>query len=105
MFKQIPYLSYILEESEHHPVFILKHSSTCPFSAAGNKQVEEYMRTSGQDVYRVIVQTERPLSNEIASTLRIKHESPQFIGLKERKPYFVLNHSDITKEDMEKNIK
>ncbi|MBU0958404.1 MAG: bacillithiol system redox-active protein YtxJ [Nanoarchaeota archaeon] len=105
MFKQILSLSSVLEKSSDRPVFILRHSSTCPFSVAGNKQVEEYMKTSGQNVYRVIVQTERPLSNEIASTLGIKHESPQLIGLKKRKPYFVLNYSDITKEDIGKNIK
>ena len=102
MFKQIPSLKEIIEESARYPVLLYKHSSTCGKSVQAQKEVESYLAEFSEDAYRLVVQDERPLSNEIVEKLNIKHETPQLIILSESKSLFVLNHDNITKSSIEK---
>ncbi|MBI2044771.1 bacillithiol system redox-active protein YtxJ [Candidatus Pacearchaeota archaeon] len=104
MFKEIPSLKEVLEESKGYPVLIYKHSATCGKSASAQREVESYMGHFGEDVYRLVVQTERPLSDEIAETLNVKHETPQLIGVSNSRLLFVLNHDGINKADIERII-
>lgn len=81
---------------------IFKHSTTCPISAYAKQQVDSYLKKDDHlPVYMVTVQTERPLSNEIAQFFQIKHESPQMLVLKEGTVQIVLNHHQITVENIE----
>ena len=64
----------VLEQSKESPLFVLKHSTTCPISAAAYNAFE----SSAADVpkYFLKVQESRPVSNEIESGLHIEHQSP-----------------------------
>ena len=60
------------------PAWILKHSATCPTSAAALAEVEAYLAAHpGEAAGLVVVQRDRPLSNWIATRLGRVHQSPQ----------------------------
>ena len=67
------------------PVWLFKHSTTCPISASGYRQVASYVAGAGAGappVYLVKVIESRPVSNEIAARLGVRHESPQVLLVK-----------------------
>lgn len=51
--------------------------------------------------YMLVVQEDRPLSNQIANDLQITHQSPQAIWLRNAEVVKVLNHYSITEEALE----
>lgn len=59
------------------PVFVMKNSTTCPISHAAFEEYEKFAGDHDGPLYYLNVQEARPLSNEIAETYGIKHESPQ----------------------------
>ena len=100
MFKQSNDISQIVGDAATPDVFIFKHSATCPVSAWARQQVEAWMKKSGHDVYLVVVQSARPLSNAIAEKMGIRHESPQFIAVKAG-TVAALSHNEITPENLD----
>ncbi len=60
------------------PAWIFKHSSICPTSSAALSEVESYLEAHpGEIAGMVVVQSDRPLSNWIATRLGRVHQSPQ----------------------------
>ena len=105
MFKPITSFDELVKESEGQPVLVYKHSATCGKSTRAQKQVESYLINYSKDAYRLVVHDERPLSNEIAEVLQIKHETPQLIALSKGKPLFVLNHDNVTLSNLEELLR
>jgi len=61
-----------------NPVWIFKHSNTCPISTAAHEEVSAYLSAHAAEVAAmVVVQSDRPLSNLIAQRLARVHQSPQ----------------------------
>ncbi|WP_199614515.1 bacillithiol system redox-active protein YtxJ [Paenibacillus alkalitolerans] len=90
-----------LESSGDKPVLVLKHSTTCPVSAAALEEYEEYLNGSpkdGVDYVMVKVIESRPVSNQIAEDLGVKHESPQIIFVKDKEKYWTASHWSVTKK-------
>lgn len=90
-----------LERSRSETLFIFKHSSTCPISSAAKRQVDVFLEETPVTAYLIVVPQQRPLSNEIAERLGIRHESPQLIALKDGSPTGVLNHYQIVRESIQ----
>ncbi|OES44125.1 bacillithiol system redox-active protein YtxJ [Domibacillus iocasae] len=91
----------LVESNE--PFFLLKHSTTCPVSAAAYEAYQSFMEDSGSDkkgVY-LAVQEARELSNHIAQVTNIRHESPQVIYFKEGQPAWNESHWKITKDQLD----
>ncbi|MFS1512785.1 bacillithiol system redox-active protein YtxJ [Chengkuizengella sp. SCS-71B] len=89
--------------SRENPFVILKHSTTCPVSSNGLSEFEKYLKTNpnGEVEYLMVKVIEsRPVSNQIAEDLNVKHESPQVIYVKNREPYWNASHWSITEEHM-----
>ncbi|KAA0948736.1 bacillithiol system redox-active protein YtxJ [Sporosarcina sp. ANT_H38] len=84
----------VLEQSKKNPLFVLKHSTTCPVSAAAYNAFE----SSEAEVpkYFLKVQESRPVSNEIESNLRVEHQSPQLFLLKDGKAVWQATHYSIS---------
>ena len=82
------------KQSHQTPVIILKHSNTCPISTGAYDRVSEL----GKDVYLVVVQEQRPLSNEIEAKTGVQHESPQILIIKDGKVTYHASHRAITAE-------
>ena len=73
-----------LEASHERFVFIFKHSTACPISAAALQRVEAYKaeHPDAPEFVMVKVIESRPVSNAIAQGLGVEHRSPQLILLR-----------------------
>jgi len=89
-----------VEHSLHEPVILYKHSSLCELCHRTRKDIV----TLQLPVYEIVVQQARPLSNKIAETLEIRHESPQTIVLHQRKPVHTMSHGKITAQSVQDAI-
>ncbi|WP_419150964.1 bacillithiol system redox-active protein YtxJ [Aeribacillus alveayuensis] len=90
---------------KHNKFVIFKNSVTCPISAAAFSQFDEF--TNGHPeiaAYYLNVQESRSLSNYIAETYHIKHESPQVLLFENENVRWHTSHWEITKEALEVNI-
>lgn len=90
----------LLEQSSETPIVIFKHSTTCPISAGAYEQ----MAALEGAVALVEVQSARDISREIASSMGVRHESPQVIILRHGKPVWHSSHWEITKETVERAL-
>jgi len=85
------------------PFVVLKHSTACPVSASALEEYEQYLEkdpNSDIDYYLVKVIESRPVSNQIAEDLGVKHESPQIIYVKNGEPYWNASHWAVTTKHM-----
>jgi bacillithiol system protein YtxJ len=82
----------LADRSKDQPVVIFKHSLTCPISAAAYEQMAEL----AGEVALVEVQNARELSAEIENRLKINHESPQVLVLRNGQVVWEASHFKIT---------
>lgn len=92
----------ILQESNEKPVFLFKHSTTCPVSANAYKEYQDF--PTNLDKYFLIVSESRPVSNQVAEDLGIKHESPQIFLLNDGKAVWNTSHWNITEENIKEAL-
>jgi len=90
-------LEEILQTSEEKPVMIFKHSTTCSVSNMAKRNFEMQWNSSShqESVYFLDLLQFRSVSNQIAETLDIRHESPQLIVVLNGKVTYHASHSDI----------
>lgn len=82
--------------------FLLKHSLTCPISAAAKEEYEDFASSKTVPCYALYVQQSRDLSNLIAKTYEVKHESPQVLFFKGKQVYYHDSHSSIKSEQLKR---
>ena len=58
---------------------IFKHSNTCGISLCAKEEIEAYVAQGLYDVHMLVVQEQRPLSNQISESLGVRHASPQLL--------------------------
>lgn len=90
----------LLDESDQQPILLLKHSTTCPVSANALKEFEDYIAKGTDSAKYALVKVieSRPVSNQIAEDLQVKHESPQIIWFKNKKQQWNTSHWAVTVE-------
>lgn len=87
----------VLQESAERPVFVFKHSTRCPISAAAREQFERFTEAMPEVACRlVLVVEQRPLSLEIAHETGVTHASPQALLLVQGKVVWHASHYQIT---------
>jgi len=93
-------LEAAITASELNPVFLFKHSTTCPISSAAYREVAGYAETDGavQSVYLIKVIESRPVSNAISARTGVAHQSPQLILLGSGDVLWSASHYEISKE-------
>lgn len=89
-------LDSIFADSQHRPILIFKHSNSCSISDAVFNEITDLEG----DVYLVIVQKARAVSDSIATRTAVKHQSPQSIVLRNSKAVFHASHFDITAKEL-----
>ncbi|MGE7604638.1 bacillithiol system redox-active protein YtxJ [Peribacillus sp. NPDC097675] len=90
---------------EEDMFLLFKHSLTCPVSAEAFDHYQKYVAEHPQvKTAYLAVQEARPLSNHIAETYEIKHQSPQAILFKNGKPAWNDSHWRITYDSLDKVI-
>lgn len=93
----------IAAESNEQPVLFMKHSATCPVSAAAYSELQH--ADQQLPVYYLVVQTSRPLSQHIEKTTQIRHESPQLFLLQGGKAVWNASHHAISSPAIEQAVK
>jgi bacillithiol system protein YtxJ len=95
----------LIERSLEAPVWIFKHSLTCPTSATAWAQYRSFVaeRPAGDETtYALLeVQRARAASNTVAERTGVRHESPQAILFKDGKVAWHASHWKIRKETLE----
>ena len=91
-------LNELFQKSNEQPVVLFKHSLTCPISSGVHREVAGI----DSDIYLIVVQYARGVSNLLAEKTGVRHESPQAFVIKDGKPVYHASHYDITAEDIEK---
>jgi len=77
---------------------VYKHSTTCGISATAAKEVRA-METE-IPIYWINVREQRDLSNWVAETYDVTHESPQLILIRDGKPEKVWSHYEVNRTNV-----
>jgi bacillithiol system protein YtxJ len=88
-----------LAGSQERPFVILKHSTACPTSANALEEYEQYLsKNPSTDVDYLLVKVieSRPVSNQIAEDVQVRHASPQMILVKNKENGWNTSHYAIT---------
>lgn len=96
-------LDAAIAESCERPVLLFKHSRTCGVSCEALDELHAHVEESqGPAAYKLItVQSHRQLSNEAATRLGVRHETPQAILLRDGRPVWTASHFRITKRQLD----
>lgn len=91
-----------MEDLEHaerlsydQPVVLFKHSVTCGTSAYAKSRLEDLKVDGRFKFYYLDLLSHRDISNAIASSYRVIHQSPQVIILRDGQPVFDVSHHGI----------
>ncbi|WP_420322788.1 bacillithiol system redox-active protein YtxJ [Flagellimonas sp.] len=111
--KQIPWiplvtidqLSEIKEKSKERTQLIFKHSTTCGISRMVlNMFTSAYALGENVDVYFLDLHAHRDVSNAVASTFQVMHQSPQLLIIKNGEATFHTSHGAITDINLEEYV-
>lgn len=100
-------LNEVIEESKTSPVIIFKHSTSCSISATAKSRFERQWDGAGLDnvkTYYLDLLRYRPVSNEIAEVLQVRHESPQLLLIQDGMCTYDASHLGISLDALKKNV-
>src|SRR5699024_1337821 len=90
-------LNTVYEASTDKPVLLFKQSTTCPISADAFAQFQEYLANDDAvEAFFVKVRETRPVSDQIAEDLGVRHQSPQVFVVKNKEAVWNASHTSIT---------
>lgn len=83
-------------------VLLFKHSTRCSISSAALNRLERNWKFSNETfpAYYLDLINHRQLSQKIAESYLIQHESPQILIIKNGKCIYSTSHSDINVDDI-----
>jgi bacillithiol system protein YtxJ len=100
-------LDTIKAESQHQPVLIFKHSTTCSISRAVLDRVERNWSNANLlevKPYFLDLLSYRSVSNQVASEWGVEHESPQAILIYQGKPIYAQSHFGIDLKEINRAL-
>ena len=97
----------LLEASRARPLLLFKYSATCGTSAQALDELFAHLNERPADVtYAIVtVQTHRDVSNAIARTLGVRHETPQVLLIRDARVVWSASHYRVTSEAVERALK
>jgi bacillithiol system protein YtxJ len=97
----------VIAQSQTTPLFLFKHSTSCPISAQAFHEFQSFVATKPEGLIFAMVRVieERPVSQEIATRLAVKHESPQLILIHQGKVLWYDSHWRITQAKIAEVVK
>lgn len=93
-------LEAVLQRSFEKPQVIFKHSTKCSVSSMAKSRLERAAEPDGIDFNYLDLIAHRNLSNKIAEDLKVWHESPQVLVLKNGACIYDESHTGISMEDI-----
>ncbi|MFQ5604614.1 MAG: bacillithiol system redox-active protein YtxJ [bacterium] len=91
-------LKTIIEKSKHRPCAIFKHSTRCPVSYRAKQALEnEWDLTEDKiEIYYLDLIANKKLSQKIADTFKVAHQSPQILVIKGGRTIYDASHFNIS---------
>ena len=83
---------------------IFKHSTTCPISSMAKMRLESKWDLDNVEAHYLDLLSYRSVSNYIAESLSIHHESPQLLLLKNGEVVYDSSHLDISVAEIKESI-
>ena len=100
-------LEEIIQNSHSQPVMIMKHSTTCSISATALARLERAWKPEAAGdllPYYLDLLNYRAISNQIAQTFGVQHESPQVLIIKNGKSVYDASHFEIRFNEIVKEL-
>ncbi len=99
-------LNKIIERSNEIPCAIFKHSTRCSISSMAKLRLEGDWDFSNNDIeaYYLDLIAHRDISNQIAETFSVHHESPQILLIKNGACTYDSSHLDITVDELKEGL-
>jgi bacillithiol system protein YtxJ len=97
----------IIAESKEKPVIIFKHSTSCSISATAKNRLERQWKDAGLEEvkpYYLDLLAYRPISNMVAQTFEVEHQSPQLLLIKDGACQYDASHLGINLNEVKKNL-
>lgn len=94
----------LIEESKDQPVLIYKHSTRCGISSMVLERLERSWTSADNPIKPYILDliSFRDLSNTVAQTFQVYHESPQVILIKDGKAIYDASHMQVSFDSLKK---
>ncbi len=93
-------LAEIRDKSATIPQVIFKHSTRCSISAVAKSRLERSAAPEDVQFYYLDLIKYRSISNKIAESFQVFHESPQIICIKNGSCIFDESHNAISMDDI-----
>lgn len=90
----------ILESSKSRLQLVYKHSTRCSISSVVKSRLERAAEPTDIDFHFLDLIAYRSISNKIAEDLRVQHESPQVLLIKDGKCIYNESHTAINMDDI-----
>jgi len=94
-------LDQVVQDSSKLPVLLFKHSTRCSISSTALNRLERgWDQNSGIKTYFLDLIRYREVSNQIATTFGVAHQSPQALVIKEGECIYDSSHMSISAIDI-----
>lgn len=93
-------LSAIKEKSKQSPQLIFKHSTRCSISSVVKSRLEKGTPPAGVECYFLDLIANRRLSDAVAKTFDVYHESPQILLINNGECVYDESHMGINLRDI-----
>jgi bacillithiol system protein YtxJ len=90
----------IINKSFIQPQIIFKHSTRCSISSVVKNRLDKNELPEKTDFYYLDLIAHRNISNQIAETFKVAHESPQILLIKKGECIYDESHSGIYMEEI-----
>lgn len=102
--EQYEQLEIIKSRSITKPQVIFKHSTTCSISSMIKNRLERTLDLPEADYYYLDLLTHRSLSDGVAHTFGVEHESPQILLIQGGKCVYTESHYGIMGDEIAANM-
>lgn len=100
-------LDQLREESKEKTALIFKHSTSCSISKTALSRLERNWKEQELPqvtAYYLDLLSFRPLSNSIATSFDVEHQSPQVLIIKNGQSVYNKSHFDIDYQSIKANL-
>lgn len=99
-------IQQIINHSTERPCVIYKHSTRCNLSAMAQFRLEEDWQYSNEEIepYFLDILKYRDLSNLVADTFSVYHQSPQLLLIKNKECIYEADHLEISVADLAEGL-
>ncbi|MES2880771.1 MAG: bacillithiol system redox-active protein YtxJ [Bacteroidota bacterium] len=93
-------LKQIISNSQNRPQVIFKHSTRCSISSVALQRFKKNEQPADIDFYFLDLIAYRQLSNSVAESFMVEHQSPQVLVIKDGECIYDESHLSISMDEI-----